>query len=478
MHQPASGPLPCDRHVERSQCQIMAEVVGHRPADHTARGEVEHDGQVELTLRGLDVGEVRQPDAVGGRGGKVAPEQVRGDREGMPTVGCAPEPPLAPRLPAHRQHQSSNALAADTPAMGTQLGMHARAAIAAAAGGVGRADLGGQCPVSCRPTALRPGGPVVVAAAAHLQHLAQDRDRKAGDVIANEGITHLRPVAWPKMSAARFKMSRSMRTRSSSRRSRAISAAWSAGFGPTRRAGTACSLGGVGAGAPLTAAPPRSSQCSRERNNRSGSPNSAAICDTGRPPRTAATASCLNASGKNRRLLVLSTTRSSKALKPIRGVRHSGGSPAQLSRDGFASAVSRRGPAPHSGLGDVRSPRFRRIPFIRNGVSDHGRPVAPRMTVRNMLPSALSTASASAGLSLSRLNIPLHMIAVYASQPSSPATTQHSLEGGSLLPYPHPSFTGWTAPASPGALITDLIESAGRGGPCRVATCLTRLPSI
>jgi len=77
------------------------------------------------------------------------------------------------------------------------------------------------------------------------------------------------------------------------------------------------------------------------------------------------------------------------------------------------------------------------------------------MTVRNMLPSALSTASASAGLSLSRLNIPLHMIAVYASQPSSPATTQHSLEGGSLLPYPHRSFTGWTAPASPGALKID-----------------------
>ena len=111
------------------------------------------------------------------------------------------------------------------------------------------------------------------------------------------------------------------------------------------------------------------------------------------------------------------------------------------------------------GLGEMRSPRFRHVPFIRNGVSDHGRAVAPRMTVRNMLPSALSTASASAGLSLSRLNIPLHMIAVYASQPSSPATTQHSLEGGSLLPYPHRSFTGWTAPASPGALIKKNLTS-------------------
>jgi hypothetical protein len=82
----------------------------------------------------------------------------------------------------------------------------------------------------------------------------------------------------------------------------------------------------------------------------------------------------------------------------------------------------------HSGLGEMRSPRFRRVPFMRNGVSDHGRAVAPRITVRNILPSALSTASASAGLSLSRLNIPLHMIAVYASQPSSPPTTQHSLD--------------------------------------------------
>jgi len=32
-----------------------------------------------------------------------------------------------------------------------------------------------------------------------------------------------------------------------------------------------------------------------------------------------------------------------------------------------------------SGLGKMRPPRFRRVPFIRNGVSDHGRAVAPRV---------------------------------------------------------------------------------------------------
>src|SRR5450432_2605804 len=105
-----------------------------------------------------------------------------------------------------------------------------------------------------------------------------------------------------------------------------------------------------------------------------------------------------------------------------------------------------------SGLGEMRSPRFRRVPFMRNGVSDHGRAVAPRISVRNVLPSTISSVSASATLNLSRLNIPLHIIAVYASRPPSPTSTQHSLQGGALLPYPRRTSTGWTTPASPGAL--------------------------
>jgi hypothetical protein len=58
-------------------------------------------------------------------------------------------------------------------------------------------------------------------------------------------------------------------------RSRAISAVWSAGLGPMRRAGTACSRGGVGAGAPLAAGARPSAQPSQERARRSGRPSSA-----------------------------------------------------------------------------------------------------------------------------------------------------------------------------------------------------------
>jgi hypothetical protein len=46
-----------------------------------------------------------------------------------------------------------------------------------------------------------------------------------------------------------------------------------------------------------------------------------------------------------------------------------------------------------------------------------------------MLPSTLLTASASAISWISWLNSTPHTIAVYASQPTSPPTTQHSLPG-------------------------------------------------
>src|SRR2546426_3016250 len=86
---------------------------------------------------------------------------------------------------------------------------------------------------------------------------------------------------------------------------------------------------------------------------------------------------------------------------------------------------------------NVRSPRFRRDPSVRDVVFDHGRASAPRITGPHMLPSTLLTVSASAISWFSRLNCTPHTITVYASQPPSPATTQHSLPGARYgLPGP------------------------------------------
>src|ERR1700737_281704 len=86
---------------------------------------------------------------------------------------------------------------------------------------------------------------------------------------------------------------------------------------------------------------------------------------------------------------------------------------------------------------NARSPRFRRVPSMRDVVFDHGRASAPRITGPHMLPSTLLTGSASAFFWLSRLNSTPHTVAVYASHPPSPATTQHPLPGARYaLPAP------------------------------------------
>src|SRR5947208_14672878 len=87
----------------------------------------------------------------------------------------------------------------------------------------------------------------------------------------------------------------------------------------------------------------------------------------------------------------------------------------------------------------VGSPRFRRDPFVRDGVFDLGRASAPRIMVPHILPSATLKASASAILLLSRLNRPPCTIAVYASPWSSPPPAQHSLPGG-RYPLPGPDI--------------------------------------
>ena len=89
--------------------------------------------------------------------------------------------------------------------------------------------------------------------------------------------------------------------------------------------------------------------------------------------------------------------------------------------------------------GGVRSPRFRRDPFIRDVASDPGRATVPRITAPHMLPSAVARASAPATSRISWLNPTPQMITVYASPWSSPSPTQHSLPGG-RYPLPGPVF--------------------------------------
>src|ERR1700684_485453 len=105
---------------------------------------------------------------------------------------------------------------------------------------------------------------------------------------------------------------------------------------------------------------------------------------------------------------------------------------------GYGASPSRRGPGvPRGGRSDMRSLRFRPAPFVRDGVLDHDGVSTPCMAAPHILPSALGTASASVTSELSRLNVPPHTIAVYASRPPSP-TGHATLATGRLLALPGP----------------------------------------
>ncbi|GJE18982.1 hypothetical protein AIGOOFII_3720 [Methylobacterium marchantiae] len=88
-------------------------------------------------------------------------------------------------------------------------------------------DVVEELTVRHRPSALGAGTPVVIAAGGDFEHAAHETHRPDARMLIDEGERHFGISA--KMPIAFFGTSRSMRVRSSSRRRRAISAAWSEG---------------------------------------------------------------------------------------------------------------------------------------------------------------------------------------------------------------------------------------------------------
>ena len=79
---------------------------------------------------------------------------------------------------------------------------------------------------------------------------------------------------------------------------------------------------------------------------------------------------------------------------------------------------------------NTRSPSFRCDPFARVVALDPGRASAPRNDGAAHVAFERMKTLGPCDINLSRLNPTPHAIAVYASQPLSPVTTQHSLPSG------------------------------------------------
>ena len=101
-------PPLADRHLERVQHELGAQMVGHRPADDPAAPGIEHDGEVEEARGGRHEGDVGDPELVRASAREVAVHQVR-RRAGV--------------LVAPRRHRATAPVAgADQPGLAHQPG--------------------------------------------------------------------------------------------------------------------------------------------------------------------------------------------------------------------------------------------------------------------------------------------------------------------------------------------------------------------
>ena len=120
-------------------------------------------------------------------------------------------------------HQTFNPTAADLTPLGPQSRMHARRAVATFMAGLQAAHVLQELPISERPHTVRSGAPRVITAGGDVEHAAHETHRPGAYMLLDEAEPHFGIPA--KMPTAFFKTSHSIRVRSSSRRSRATSAA-------------------------------------------------------------------------------------------------------------------------------------------------------------------------------------------------------------------------------------------------------------
>jgi hypothetical protein len=114
------------------------------PSRRSAAEEVLHGGQVQPALPGLDLLDVRTPRAIGRLGTKVAADQVTERLHAVHAHRAALATAPVGALKARRAHQPLDALATDPNTLTRQHRVHARAAIAPAAGRMDPSDALGQ----------------------------------------------------------------------------------------------------------------------------------------------------------------------------------------------------------------------------------------------------------------------------------------------------------------------------------------------
>ncbi len=201
MDRPGRWPLSLDGHVQSLESDLGVQGLAHGPANDLARVHVQDRSEVQPAFARRHIGQVGEPDFVGGLGREAPAEPVGRDRIAMTAVsGPGPTWQGGQSAKARPPHQPLNAAASDAAAVAPKDGVHPRRAVGPAALGVDQPDVFQQRPVGRSPPALGPSSPRVVATGRQPQDLAHHPNRPDLAMLIDEPELHRE--AAPKMSAA------------------------------------------------------------------------------------------------------------------------------------------------------------------------------------------------------------------------------------------------------------------------------------
>ena len=224
VHDGAVGRLATpDRHLQRVDDELRAEVVRERPADHAPGPGVEHDREIDLAGAGRVFRDVAHPERVWRVDAELPVDEIVGRDGAEVSAGAAPPPAAIHALDSRRAHQPGDAFASHLDASTeAQLGVHPRAAVGAPALAVDLDDRRRQGMILTHP---RRGvtltlAPFVEAGGRHLHHTATRRDRQVRAALGDEGEPHFGTTfSLAKYAAARLRISTSISSVRFSRRS-------------------------------------------------------------------------------------------------------------------------------------------------------------------------------------------------------------------------------------------------------------------
>jgi hypothetical protein len=209
--------------AQRILNQGLGHVVSHRPTYHSAPEDIQKPSQVHEAFLGVDGRDSGQPLVIRLVRAKVSVQDVRrwagrwvADGRAWATASTG----LA--LQTLAAHPAGHALLATPDVLRPKRRMNPAHAIRSATAGMDGPDLLGQDPISCHASAFSAALPSVVTTHADGQHLTHDFHLKLRCVRGNERI--FQPRSGLANTTAAFKMSRSWRATSNSRRNRLTSA--------------------------------------------------------------------------------------------------------------------------------------------------------------------------------------------------------------------------------------------------------------